>query len=132
MSYIQQSLLPQESIVATTTLHPIIFWKPLRNAVLTLLVVGFGHWAAVGLFNDPAISPAAHAFLQTWVVGGVAGLLALVTVAGAFMRLTLYATAEFAVTNKRVMAKVGLAYEREVIYADLPHVLFRSTWAREP
>jgi RimJ/RimL family protein N-acetyltransferase len=34
--------------------------------------------------------------------------------------------------SQRVMAKVGLAYEREVIYADLPHVLFRSTWAREP
>jgi hypothetical protein len=83
MSYIQQSLLPQESIVATTTLHPIIFWKPLRNAALTLLVVGFGHWAAVGLFNDPAASPEAHAFLQTWVVGAVAGLLALVTVTGA-------------------------------------------------
>jgi membrane protein YdbS with pleckstrin-like domain len=114
MSYIQQSLLPQESIVATTTLHPIIFWKPLRNAVLTLLVVGFGHWAAVGLFNDPAASPEAHAFLQTWVVGAVAGLLALVTVTGALLRLTLYATAEFGVTNKRVMAKVGILRRRSL------------------
>jgi hypothetical protein len=29
------------------------------------------------------------------------------------------------IASRRVMEKLGLGYEREVVYADLPHVLYR-------
>ena len=118
MSYIEQSLLPRESIVATTKLHPIIFWKPVRNALLSLLVLWAGHSAALlGLIN------AALAELSIGVGLGapigqalayVAGLLAVVAVAGAFVRVVLYTTTEFAVTNKRVIAKCGFLRRRSL------------------
>jgi ribosomal-protein-alanine N-acetyltransferase len=31
--------------------------------------------------------------------------------------------------SRRVMEKLGMAYERDIVHADLPHVLYRSTRA---
>jgi uncharacterized membrane protein YdbT with pleckstrin-like domain len=118
MSYVEQSLLSQESIVATTKLHPIIFWKPVRNALCSLLFLWAGHSAAVlGLITASlarysigiGLGPLIGQALVT-----MAGLLAIVAVAGAVARLALYTTTEFAVTNKRVIAKYGSLRRRSL------------------
>ena len=31
--------------------------------------------------------------------------------------------------SRRVMEKLGMTYERDIVHADLPHVLYRSTRA---
>jgi hypothetical protein len=129
MSYVEQSLLPQESIVATTKLHPIIFWKPVRNALCSLLFLWAGHSAAVlGLITASlaqysigiALGPLIGQVLVT-----MAALLAVVAVAGAVARLALYTTTEFAVTNKRVIAKYGSLRRRSL---GARHRLHRSLW----
>src|SRR5919201_1250730 len=111
MSYVEQSLLPQESIVATTKLHPIIFWKPVRNALCSLLFLWAGHSAAVLGLIDASLAEhsigAGFGPLIGQALVYMAGLLAFITVAGIIVRLVLYRTTEFAVTNKRVIAKSG-------------------------
>ena len=111
MSYIEQSLLPQESIVATTKLHPIIFWKPVRNALCSVLFLWAGKSAALlGLINAALAGHSLGVGLGAQIdqaLAYVAGLLAVVAVAGAIVRAVLYTTTEFAVTNKRVIAKSG-------------------------
>jgi uncharacterized membrane protein YdbT with pleckstrin-like domain len=111
MSYIEQSLLPQESIVATTKLHPIIFWKPVRNALCSMLFLWAGHSAALLELINAALAEHRIGVGLAAQIGQalvyVAGLLAVVAVASAIMRVVLYTTTEFAVTNKRVIAKFG-------------------------
>ena len=118
MSYIEQSLLPQESIVATTKLHPIIFGKPVRNALCSVLILWAGHSAALlGLINTALAALSIGVGLGAQIgqaLAFVAGLLAVVAVAGAIVRVVLYTTTEFAVTNKRVIAKFGFLRRRSL------------------
>src|SRR5438874_737641 len=111
MSYVEQNLLPQEEIVATTKLHPIMFWKPVRNALCCLLFLWAGHSTAVlGLITAFLAEHSRGSGLGPLIGQALvflAGLLAFVTVAGAIKRVVLYTTTEFAVTNRRVIAKYG-------------------------
>jgi uncharacterized membrane protein YdbT with pleckstrin-like domain len=118
MSYIEQSLLPQESIVATTKLHPIIFRKPVRNALCSVLILWAGHSAALLGLIDAALAEHRIGVGLGAQIGQalafMAGLLAVVAVAGAIVRVGLYTTTEFAVTNKRVIAKFGFLRRRSL------------------
>ncbi len=62
---------------------------------------------------------------------GFATEMAEAAVEAAFRRLKLASLVAFTLpSNKassRVMEKVGFSYEREIVYADLPHVLYRLT-----
>jgi uncharacterized membrane protein YdbT with pleckstrin-like domain len=89
MSYVEESLLPQESIVAATKLHPIIFWKPVALVLLSIL----------SAFDAKSGAPL-----------GLLLLAALATI-GPFIR---YKTSEFAVTNKRVIVKDGFLRRRSL------------------
>jgi len=92
MSYVDSQLLPGESVVYRGRLHRMIFGFPV--AVATLLVV--------------ILIVSIRVRQELWV----ALLFAVVAVAAFIPAWVLYTSSEFAVTNKRVVMKVGLIRRR--------------------
>ncbi|MCY2994581.1 MAG: PH domain-containing protein [Planctomycetota bacterium] len=94
MSYVKRNLMPGETIVATAKLHWIMF---LRTAVLLLFSILL--LSCTGLLVEP---------VAVWAlrISGL-GLLLVALGAGAKALIRLV-TSEYAVTNKRVLVKVGL------------------------
>jgi uncharacterized membrane protein YdbT with pleckstrin-like domain len=86
MSYVSKSLLPGERVTHETRLHKMLFTGPVLAAL-----------AAIGL-----------AFVSV-PAGGVLVAVALLWGFGVWIR---YASSEFAVTDKRVIIKVGLLHRR--------------------
>ena len=96
MGYVDKHLLEGERVVYRARLHRIIFVPPIVLAVL-------GHVVAV--FAD--------SYFKSREAAGIAGgALLIVAILVAFPRYIRYATSEFAVTNKRVIVKVGLIYRK--------------------
>lgn len=94
MGYVGKHLLEGEKVVYRARLHRIIFLPPLVLAVLGLVVAVLVN---IYLKNREAAGIVGAAFL-------------IVAILVAFPRYIRYATSEFAVTNKRVIVKVGLIY----------------------
>ena len=90
MGYLEKNLLPGETIAYRAHLHPIIF---LQSAIFGLIGLGF---VVYGLVN-----PGLPAF---WVLGAVFLIYAATFGIG---RAIHYLSSEFAITNKRVVIKVG-------------------------
>ena len=86
MSYVLKNLLEGEQVVYRARLHWVIFLLP-----LAIEIVGM----------------AAAWYFRSWIVAGVALILGIIVALPRFVR---YITSEFAVTNKRVIIKVGLIY----------------------
>lgn len=85
MSYVQKSLLPDEKVLFQTGKHPIIFFVPFLWAIMTVaFLLTPNHWV-----HKAAFIPA---------------LVALVT---GFNQWLIYVTAEFALTNKRIVMREG-------------------------
>jgi uncharacterized membrane protein YdbT with pleckstrin-like domain len=93
MSYVDDHLLPGEEVRHRGHLHKIIFVVPVLIA-LAMLAVG-----AI-LLNQPGVSP---------IVAVVVGLIGLTPLLWAYVT---YTSSEFAVTNKRVIIKVGWIQRR--------------------
>ena len=89
MSYIDETLLPDEHVVYRTSLHPIIFARP-----LLVLIAGVA---------------ALIAFPKVPLVGVPVVLLGVLLLASP---LVAYWTTEFGVTNKRMIVKVGFIRRR--------------------
>lgn len=89
MSYVDSSLMPGEKVVHRTHLHKIMFFWP---CVLALLAIAAGLWILV--------HPAYHM--------GIAGISFLIAIGFLLSPYIHYKTSEFAVTNKRVIVKIGL------------------------
>jgi uncharacterized membrane protein YdbT with pleckstrin-like domain len=85
MSYVDSSLLPNEQVTFRTRLHWIIFFGPIFLLLIGLLVV---------------TAPPHNVLLL--LVGLAAGATAFIN----------FQTSEFAVTNKRVIVKVGVIRRR--------------------
>ena len=83
MSYVDRNLLEGEEVVYRARLHRLIFLPPVAVAVVGL---------AVAIFVNA-------------IAGAVFGVAAVLVFIPRFVR---YMTSEFAVTNKRVIVKVGL------------------------
>ena len=96
MGYVDKHLLDGERVVYRARLHRIIFLPPLALALLGLIVAVL-IW--VYLKNSQAAGIAGLAFL----------IVALLVACPRFIR---YTSSEFAVTNKRVIVKVGLVYRQ--------------------
>ncbi len=86
MSYVSNSLLPGERVMHQTHLHKIMFFWPV---VLALVGLGMG-----------ALSPP------------TSGALLIVSLIYALSTYLRYSSSEFAVTDKRVIIKVGLVQRR--------------------
>jgi uncharacterized membrane protein YdbT with pleckstrin-like domain len=83
MSYVESNLLPNEQITYRARLHRIIYLFPSIVLVIAVLV----------------------ALLGGWIAGAVVGVIGLVLLVPPWIRST---SSEFAITNKRVLIKVGL------------------------
>ena len=88
-SYVQNNLIPGEEVVYQTSIHPIVYLSP-----AAFILAGIG----LGLFGIP----------QAGVLVLGLGVLMLI---GAWFRQW---TSEFAVTNKRVIVKVGFISRRTI------------------
>ena len=86
MSYVDSNLLPDEQVTFRTRLHPIVFAAPAALVLLSLLF-----WRSLP---------------------GLGGLLILIALGLGAVRWVDLATSEFAVTNKRVVIKVGFLRRR--------------------
>ncbi len=89
MAYIDDNLLPGEEVVYRATLHPIVF-APATGVVLLGIIVALAWSQTIGLVVG--------------VIGVVMGAVALVR----------YNSTEFAVTNRRVIIKVGALGRRSL------------------
>ncbi len=90
MGFVDQNLMPGETITYRATLHWIIFGPPVFLGLLALLLVAFGTSN-----KDSA------------VVASLGGFLFMAACVLALSRLITLKTSEFAITNKRVLIKVG-------------------------
>ncbi len=90
MGYLEKNLLPGETVAYRARLHPIIFFQPGFFALVGLAFVVFG-----------LVNPGLAAF---WMLGAAFLLYAAGTGTG---RAIHYLSSEFAITNKRVLIKVG-------------------------
>lgn len=93
MSYVDKNLLPGETVEYRARLHRVIFLQPAVFAAVGIGFVGFG------LLN-PGLAP-------FWMLGLVFLLYAAAVGAG---RAIEYGSSEFAITNKRVLIKVGFVH----------------------
>jgi uncharacterized membrane protein YdbT with pleckstrin-like domain len=96
VAYIDDNLLPGEQVVYRATLHPIVF-APAVGVVLLGIVISLAWSQIVGLIVG--------------VIGVVMGAVALIR----------YISTEFAVTNRRVIIKVG-ALGRQSLDVELNRV----------
>lgn len=98
MSYIDQTLMPDEEAVYRTKPHWIIFTAPLGWLILALLILFLGPRYNIGNF----------AVLGKYTLTDILGFLALIaaffSALGAFIN---YATSEYGITNRRILMKIG-------------------------
>ena len=97
MGYVEHNLMPDELVVYSTRLHFVIFMPAMLLLILGLLLVLLG-----------AIAQATWSVFATF--GGAA--LALIGFIALIPKLVEYFASEFAVTNRRVIVKVGLIRRR--------------------
>ncbi|HMA51116.1 MAG TPA: PH domain-containing protein [Magnetospirillaceae bacterium] len=98
MSYVESHLIPNETVLYITRLSRIVYLK----AVFVILVgLGFAGWAAQGPDSQNPL----------YAVAGLAVLVGLTLFLVAFIRRQ---SSEFAVTDKRVIVKVGLFSRRSI------------------
>jgi uncharacterized membrane protein YdbT with pleckstrin-like domain len=94
MSYIDGNLLPGERVVYRTRLHWLLFMTPVLFTVIALLPIAY--FLATGTWNH-----------YTWIPVALALLILLAT----YIKRQ---SSDFAVTNKRVMMKVGVFNTRSI------------------
>jgi uncharacterized membrane protein YdbT with pleckstrin-like domain len=106
MTYVQKHLMDGETVVYATRLH----WIVLTGPVLLALLLGAPGIALLGLsgIHKGGTQPATESMLAGGVV--LAAIALIIFVRGILKRNA----TEMAVTNKRVVAKVGVAARRTV------------------
>jgi membrane protein YdbS with pleckstrin-like domain len=95
MRYVRRVLLPGETIVYATRLHPVVYW---RAILLLIIAIIFAVSAWYTIQNQ-------NLGLALAIAGAIFALLALSSALGAFIRR---ASTELAVTDQRVIYKTGL------------------------
>jgi len=89
MSYVDNSLIPDEQVAFRTRLHLVIFLPPILLLGISVLLFAYG------------LAPGGEVLLAVAILWGLAKYID-------------YASSEFAVTNKRVIIKVGILRRRTV------------------
>ena len=98
MGYAEQNLMPGEEIVYKAKLHWALFLRPIGPLLLALFIGFMGS----NMTDDGS-------FFQC-----LAGIFFLGTIATGIFAVITYLTTEFALTNKRVIAKSGFLRRRSV------------------
>ena len=104
MSYVQDNLMPDEKIILTARIHPFIFLGPFIAAVLGIFLLIIDTLSTPSVGNSPQRTTAVIN-LHYLSLGGV--IFILVSIMGSSKAIISILTTEFAVTNRRVIAKHG-------------------------
>lgn len=99
MGYIEENLLPNEKIHLKAKISPAIFFVPILIFVISLFVLGFA--ISLGNKHDDATSIIVIFYFC------FSGFIFISSLTVTVMELIRLLTTEFAVTNKRVIAKSG-------------------------
>ena len=99
MGYTEQNLMPGEQIVYKAKLHWAMFLGPIVNIILAILIF------LIGISSRDS---------STSVMTCLAGIIFLSAILNSLNAVVSYVTTEFALTNKRVIAKTGLLRRRSV------------------
>lgn len=89
MSYVENNLLVNEQVTYRARLHWTIYWLPVLLMILAVIVGILGGWLAGGVLAIVAV----FAWLPPWIRS---------------------VSSEFAITNKRVLIKIGLVRRHSV------------------
>lgn len=104
MSYIQDNLMPNEKILFSARMSPAIFVPAFFSLVFSCV------------FVLPALSAATRNDASSFVYAGflllISGMFFLITIKLGINALIIILTTEFAVTNRRVIAKTGFIHRR--------------------
>lgn len=116
MSYVDNSLLPNEQVTHRTHLSRVIFVAPaffLSIGLLFVIAASIGMPASCKFGSGAGIE--CFTFAVTSIAGyWIAGVLLIIGLILALSRYIVFATSEFAITNKRVIVKVGLLRRRTI------------------
>jgi uncharacterized membrane protein YdbT with pleckstrin-like domain len=125
MSYIRDNLMPNEKVHFSATVHPAIFIHPAFFFLIAMgmFVYGFSNSSQAG-----TASPSTPYVSMTAASGTLmmcfSGMIFLASCVAAIQALIITLTTEFAVTNRRVIAKRGLIRRRtlEILLAKIESV----------
>ncbi len=114
MSYVDSSLLPHEQVTHRTCLSKVIFVAPAVFLAIGLLFVTA---AIIGMPESCELGSGAGIGCFTFAVTSIAGywIAGALLIIGFILGLARYidfATSEFAITNRRVIVKVGMLRRR--------------------
>jgi uncharacterized membrane protein YdbT with pleckstrin-like domain len=101
MGYVDKNLISGESVAYRARLHWILFAKPALIAIVVIAIVG-GIFYAADLFDKLSDQTSGLIWLGVFVVAAIPLLSTLLT----------WRSAEFAVTNKRVILKTGFVQSK--------------------
>ncbi|MGB8982249.1 MAG: PH domain-containing protein [Anaerolineales bacterium] len=96
MSYIQDNLMPNEKIILSARVHPAVFLPGIIALLGTIISVFFA-----------AVTPTYKIFMYF-----MSAIFLIFTVRVGFEALIMMLTTEFAVTNRRIIAKTGFIHRR--------------------
>ena len=124
MSYVDKNLMDGEQVMYRTHRHWVIFATPLVFLLIGLLILLV---TAALSFNGEINSDTAWVLI---LIAGLAGIIALVVAIPAWVERR---TSEFAVTNKRVIVKIGWIRRRsdETLLTKIEGIeVIQGIWAR--
>jgi len=108
MSYIQDNLTPNEKILFSARVHPAVFLPSIVifAMAIALLIYSLSMAAQVSTPGSPPPQISGSALIGSFLLC-ISGFLVLYSILLGLQALIIILTTEFAVTNKRVIAKTG-------------------------
>ena len=109
MSYIKDNLMPNEKIFFTARVSPAVFLRSIVSFVLTIAVFIYGLNNTVGVITKANSASPENTATALWgsFLLLASGILFLNSILLGLQALIIMSTTEFAVTNRRVIAKHG-------------------------
>lgn len=128
MSYIQDNLMPNERILFSAKTSIAVFVRPILMFGFTMLIAIYG-FSMTTVRGSQASPDPVKSILGLFVLC-LSGMTFLTTIALGVEALILLTTTEFAVTDRRVIAKTGFIrrHTLEMFLSKVESVAVRQTW----
>ena len=121
MSYVKDNLMPNEKVLFTARVHAAVFLPSITSFVMTIALFIYGLSKAVVVGKSGSPPPVTTGNLLGSMLLCVSGFMLLYSVLLGVQALVVMFTTEFAVTNRRVIAKTGFI-RRHTLEMLLPKV----------
>ena len=108
MSYIEDNLMPNEKILFAARIHPAVFLPALFSIILTItfFIYGVNNAAVVSVYGQPAAQATSAQVLGSGLLC-LSVIMFLSSIMLGIEAIIVKSTTEFAVTNRRAIAKTG-------------------------